>query len=237
MRLAGRCLQTIAGRLTVVMAVAAAVTLAGVPAALAAEVSGPGARQLTDSVPGIPGLPTGVPAAATAPEPALPEPSSSQWPFPNNFSRTSGTGLLSGGASLWTDFLYDDHGALGSPVGIADSAKVSSLADRARRLRLSGRPRRQKRRRHLPRRRRLHASGATYWRVDWNTLANANVPIAEWTFSTEGATPARARPGRRNAGVSSAGIQYALIVSAQHAELLEVATGLAGRRRRTCTPK
>jgi hypothetical protein len=87
------------------------------------------ARQRADSVPGIPGLPTGAPAAAIAPEPALPEPTSSEWPFPSDFSHTSGTGLLSGGASLWTDFLYDDHGPLGSPVGIAAGAQVSSLAE------------------------------------------------------------------------------------------------------------
>ena len=35
-----------------------------------------------------------------------------------------------------------------------------------------------------------YANGATYWRVDWNTLVSPNVPIAEWTFSTESATPA-----------------------------------------------
>ncbi len=225
MRLAGRCLQTIAGRLTVVGLVAAAVVLAGVPAALAGEVSGPGARQLADSVPGIPGLPTGVPAAATTPEPALPEPSSSQWPFPNNFSRTSGTGLLSGGASLWTDFLYDDHGALGSPVGQVESTKVSSLAIPHGGFAYPAGPA-DKNGADIFRAAVGYANGATYWRVDWNTLADANVPIAEWTFSTEGATPAAGSAWPGNAGVSSAGIQYALIVSAQHAELLEVATGL-----------
>lgn len=203
---------------------ALALMVAGAPGAFAGQSSSAASRQLADSVPGIPGLPTGVPAAATAAEPALPEPTSSQWPFPNNFSRTSGTGLLSGGASLWTDFLYDDHGALGSPVGIADNAKVSSLAtvhggfvypegaadkDGADIFRAAV----------------GYTSAATYWRVDWNTLASADVPIAEWTFSTEGANPAPASAWPGNAGVSSAGIQYALIVSAQHAELLDAATG------------
>ena len=180
--------------------------------------------RVADSVPGIPGLPTGVPAAATAAEPALPQPSSTEWPFPSDFSRTSGTGLLSGGASLWTDFLYDDHGPLGSPVGIADNVKVSSLAE-------------------------VHGGfeypagaadkdgadiftaavgytrEATYWRVDWNTLANADVPIAEWTFATGSATPASGEEWPANAKARSAGIQYALVVSAQHAQLLEVASG------------
>jgi Putative esterase len=181
-------------------------------------------RRIADSVPGIPGLPTGVPAAATAPEPTLPEPTSAEWPFPSDFSHTSGTGLLSGGASLWTDFLYDDHGPLGSPVGIADNAKVSSLAP-------------------------VHGGfeypegaadkdgadifgaavgytpEATYWRVDWNTLADADVPIAEWTFATDTRTPAAGEEWPANTKVKSAGIQYALVVSARHAQLLEAATG------------
>lgn len=182
------------------------------------------ARRVADSVPGIPGLPTGVPAAAIAAEPSLPAPSSGEWPFPNDFSHTSGAGLLSGGASLWSDFVYDDHGPLGSPVGIADSAKVSSLAE-------------------------VHGGfaypegaadkdgadifaaavgytpQATYWRVDWNTLANADVPIAEWTFATGSATPASGEEWPANAKVRSAGIQYALVVSAQRTQLLEVASG------------
>jgi predicted esterase len=182
------------------------------------------ARRLADSQPGFPGLPTGVPAAATAPEPSLPAPSSSEWPFPSDFSHTSGTGLLSGGASLWTDFVYDDHGPLGSPVGIADSAKVSSLAEVHGGFSYPEGP--------------ADKDGAdifaaavgftpqaTYWRVDWNTLANADVPIAEWTFATGSATPAAGEEWPANAKIRSAGVQYALVVSAQHAQLVEVASG------------
>jgi predicted esterase len=181
-------------------------------------------RQVADSVPGIPGLPSGVPAAATAPEPALPEPSSSEWPFPSDFSHTSGTGLLSGGASLWTDFLYDDHGPLGSPIGIADNARVTSLAE------VHGgfeypEGSADKDGADIFRAGVGYTPEATYWRVDWNTLANADVPIAEWTFSTGAATPASGEEWPANAKIRSAGIQYALIVSAQHAELLEAATG------------
>ncbi len=191
------------------------------PSALASSET----RRVADSVAGIPGLPSGVPAAATEAEPALPEPSNSEWPFPSNFSRTSGTGLLSGGASLWTDFIFDDHGPLGSPVGIVDSEKVSDLA--------------------LPKGGFSYPAGAaenngadiftaavgytpsaTYWRVDWNTLASVNVPIAEWVISTEAATPAAGSTWPANAGLSAPGIQYALIVTAQHAELLEAASGL-----------
>jgi hypothetical protein len=182
------------------------------------------ANRLADSVPGIPGLPTGAPAAASAPEPALPEPSTAEWPFPSDFSHTSGTGLLSGGASLWTDFLYDDHGPLGSPVGIADNAKVSSLAE------VHGgfeypEGAAEKDGADIFRAGVGYTPEATYWRVDWNTLANADVPIAEWTFSTGSATPGSGEEWPANAKVRSAGIQYALIVSAQHAQLVEVATG------------
>ncbi|HXW59573.1 MAG TPA: hypothetical protein VEJ23_08880 [Solirubrobacteraceae bacterium] len=193
--------------------------------ATAAQASESTARQLADSVPGIPGLPTGVPGAATAPEPALPEPTSSEWPFPSNFSHTSGTGLLSDGASLWTDFIYDDHGALGSPIGQAESAKVTSLALPHGGFSYPEGPA-DKDGADIFRAGVGYAKGATYWRVDWNTLVSADVPIAEWTFSTESETPAAGSTWPANAGVSSPGIQYALIVSAQHAQLIEVATGL-----------
>ena len=182
------------------------------------------ARRVADSVPGIPGLPTGVPAAATAPEPALPVPLSDEWPFPSDFSHTSGTGLLSGGASLWTDFVYDDHGPQGSPVGIADGVKVSSLAEVHGGFTYPEGPA-DKDGADIFAAAVGYTPQATYWRVDWNTLANADVPIAEWTFATGSATPASGEEWAANAKLKSAGIQYALVVSAQHAQLLEVATG------------
>ncbi|MCW3018200.1 MAG: peptidase, partial [Solirubrobacterales bacterium] len=182
------------------------------------------ARRVADSVPGVPGLPTGVPAAATAPEPSLPAPSSGEWPFPSDFSHTSGTGLLAGGASLWSDFVYDDHGPLGSPVGIADSAKVSSLAEVHGGFVYPEGPA-DKDGADIFAAAVGYTPQATYWRVDWNTLANADVPIAEWTFATGSATPASGEEWPANAKVRSAGIQYALVVSAQRAQLLEVASG------------
>jgi hypothetical protein len=208
-------------------ALALGMALAAVAAAALAPAPALGmsaARRSDDSVPGIPGLPTGVPAAATAPEPALPEPTSAEWPFPSDFSRTSGTGLLAGGASLWTDFLYDDHGPLGSPVGIADNAKVSSLAEVHGGFEYPEGPA-DKDGADIFRAGVGYTPEASYWRVDWNTLANADVPIAEWTFSTGSATPASGEQWPANAKVRSAGIQYALIVSAQHAQLVEVASG------------
>src|SRR5687768_14884473 len=57
------------------------------------------------------GLPDDGPPALYAPEPVLP--TADGWPGPDAFPRTSGTGRLQGGGLFWTDFLYDDHGAIG----------------------------------------------------------------------------------------------------------------------------
>jgi hypothetical protein len=194
------------------------VMLALVPAAHAGS-------RLGDSVPGIPGLPTGVPPAAKAAPATLPVPPRSEWPFPSAFSHTEGSGRLDGGATLWTDFVYDDHGPLGSPIGIARYSKASDLAPVHGGFMYPAGP--------------AHQNGAdiftaavgytpraTYWRVDWNTLVDAKVPVAEWTMAgdrSHGApAPAISWPG--NAGVStSTGIQYALIVTAKRAELVKAA--------------
>lgn len=80
---------------------------------------------------------------------------------------------------FWTDFLYDDHGATGLPVG---DLKVQAP----------------------PRGTYVYPAGPaagngadifrvaigltethTWWRVDWNTLVDATVPIALFTFDTD----------------------------------------------------
>src|SRR5436853_477122 len=43
--------------------------------------------------------------------PAVSSPSRLAWPFPNTFPHTSGSGRLAAGAALWSDFVFDDHGA------------------------------------------------------------------------------------------------------------------------------
>ncbi len=204
----------------------AALLVLAVALALIAASSAAGASRVADSVPGIPGLPTGVPPAATASEPALPEPNESEWPFPSDFSRTSGTGLLAGGASLWTDFIYDDHGPLGSPVGILAAEKVSLLAPVHGGFSYPEGPA-DGNGADIFRAAVGYTPTATYWRVDWNTLADPDVPIAEWTFSTGSPTPATTEDWPANAGLHSEAVQYALIVSATHAVLLDAATGAA----------
>src|SRR5579885_1206975 len=77
------------------------------------------------------GMPADVPAAGSWQPAPLPEPSSAAWPFPSTFPQTSGTGRLAVGASLWTDFVYDDYGATvppGGPTSTYDSS--SGLAPR-----------------------------------------------------------------------------------------------------------
>ncbi|HME47709.1 alpha/beta hydrolase-fold protein [Mycobacterium sp.] len=163
----------------------------------------------------IDGMPEGVPAAALRPERRLPAPA--DWPFGEEFPRTCGTGRFAGGALFWTDFLYDDHGATGVPVSVP----------------AGGAP---------PRGTYVYPAGPaanngadifraaigltdthTWWRVDWNTLLDASVPIALFTFDTD--------PGRAatvgwpaGAGIRSAGIDLALLVSGAGATLIDLTT-------------
>jgi dienelactone hydrolase len=172
------------------------------------------------------GMPSDVPAAASTQAPTLPEPSATAWPFPSTFPQTSGTGRLAGGASLWSDFIYDDYGA-SSPQGFNTStfSQSSGLAGRQGDY--------------------VFPSGAadnngadifragvavkgafSYWRVDWVTLADPSVPIAEWALDTDNnaATGTAAWPA--SAGVSSPGIDQALVVSSRGAWLINPVTGL-----------
>ena len=164
----------------------------------------------------IDGMPEGVPAAALRPEPALPAPAG--WPFGEEFPRTCGTSRFAGGALFWSDFLYDDHGATGVLVDIPTGGLVP------------------------PRGTYVYPAGPaarngadifrvavgltetdTWWRVDWNTLLDPSVPIALFTFDTDrGQAPTDQWPA--GAGVRSAGIDLALLVSAAGARLIDLTT-------------
>jgi pimeloyl-ACP methyl ester carboxylesterase len=163
----------------------------------------------------VDGMPEGAPPAARRPEPQLPVPSG--WPFGEEFPRTCGAGRVAGGALFWTDFLYDDHGATGVPVGdlkiqapprgtyvYPDGPAARNGADIFR-----------------------VAIGLTethtWWRIDWNTLLDASVPIALFTFDTD---PGRAGSDEwpAGAGVRSAGIDMALLVSGSSAALIDLTT-------------
>jgi hypothetical protein len=155
----------------------------------------------------------------------LPEPPHSAWPFPSDFSHTEGTGRLDRGASLWTDFVYDDHGPFGSPIGINQYGKASDLTPVHGGFVYPSGPADQNGADIFAAAVGYTAS-ATYWRVDWNTLVDPRIPVAEWTISgdTSPRAPATATRWPGNAGVStSSGIQYALIVTARQAELVKAA--------------
>jgi hypothetical protein len=173
----------------------------------------------------IPGLPLGVPKAALLAQPSLPEPSHQTWPFPNEFSRTSGTGRLAGGASFWTDWLFDDHGA-DAPEGLplATGALNSMLAPTQGLASYPAGP--------------ADGNGAdifraavgvtkeaSYWRVDWNTLVDPNVPIAEWAFDTDDNASTGVSAWPADAGVHSPGIDQALVVSAKAVQLVDLRDG------------
>jgi pimeloyl-ACP methyl ester carboxylesterase len=127
---------------------------------------------------------------------------------------------------LWTDFIYDDYGATTSPIGRASSYDQSSdLAPRHGGY--------------------VFPSGAasnngadifragiglsgnySYWRVDWVTLADPSIPIAEWTFDTDNNSLTGASTWPAQAGVTSPGIDQALVVSSRGAWLVNPITGM-----------
>ncbi|TMK89334.1 MAG: peptidase [Actinobacteria bacterium] len=159
------------------------------------------------------GLPSGVPAAALKPEPALPAPAG--WPFPESFPRTMGYGRLSAGAFYWTDFLYDDHGARGAQL----QASSTPIAPAAGTYAYPPGP----------------ASGngadifrtgigldaqATYWRIDWTTLVDPSVPIALFALDTDDNATTGTAVWPAAAGIRSAGADRFLLLSERGAWLI-----------------
>ncbi|MDQ0643223.1 alpha/beta hydrolase-fold protein [Microbacterium murale] len=148
------------------------------------------------------GMPDGVPAAASAAEPTLPD--AQGWEFSEEFPRTSGTSRLIDGALLWADWLYDDTGAGDYTYSAAEAA--SNGAD-------------------------IFRAGVaadednTYWRIDWNTLVDADVPIAAWTFDTDSDAGTGVTEWPAHAGVTSPGIDSALVVSSRGAWVIDLTTG------------
>src|SRR6478609_3052407 len=153
---------------------------------------------------------------ALLPEPRLPAPAG--WPFGEEFPRTCGTSRFAGGALFWSDFLYDDHGATGVLVDIPTGGLVP------------------------PRGTYVYPAGPaarngadifrvavgltetdTWWRIDWNTLLDPSVPIALFTFDTDRGQAATDQ-WPAGAGVRSAGIDLALLVSAAGARLIDLTT-------------
>ena len=168
-------------------------------------------------------MPADLPSAALHPAAVVPTPSA--WPGRDGFSRTSGTGRLDDGGFYWTDWIYDDHGGLSHPgapgapgadpaeqgaPSFGDYTYPAGPADNnGADIFRAG----------------VFLTGSdTVWRVDWNTLADARIPIAEWTFATGGSGPTGS-DWPADAGVSSPGINLALLVSSEGARLIDVVSG------------
>ena len=166
-----------------------------------------------------PGLPADAPRALYAAEPRLPD--AAGWPGSNTaFSRTSGTGRMADGGLFWTDWLYDDHGTTTASTGdISVTAGSPSFGT------YTYPPGDHGNGADIFRAAVLLRSHASYWRVDWNTLTDPAVPIAEWTFDRDNKAATGAAAWPSGAGVNSAGIDTALLVSSRGAELINVATG------------
>jgi hypothetical protein len=182
------------------------------------------------------GLPSGIPPAACGRDPALPEPSHAVWPFPDTaWPYTEGSGRLAAGAFYWTDYVYDDHGALGNAQGNLTQEKVSALAPPHGSYLYPGfttsssAPKAQGPARgngaDIFRAGVGLTRSATYWRVDWNTLVSPTVPIAEWAFDRDDNAATGGSNWPANAGIRSPGIGEALLVSSRGAWLIDVATG------------
>ncbi|HLN78207.1 MAG TPA: hypothetical protein VK204_14255 [Nocardioidaceae bacterium] len=166
-------------------------------------------------------LPDSAPPAARATEPRLP--AADGWPFSERyFPRTSGTGRLHGGASYWTDFVYDDHGP-SSAAGFS-APYATNLAPTQGVYTYPSGP--------------SHDNGAdifrtavgldrraSYWRVDWATLTDPDVPMAVWTFDRDSDASTGAAAWPAGAGVRSPGIDTGLVVSSRGAWLVDLVTG------------
>jgi hypothetical protein len=166
-------------------------------------------------------LPDSAPPAARAAEPRLP--AADGWPFPETaFPRTSGTGRLRGGASYWTDFVYDDHGpAIPGGVGAPyanDLAPVQGAYTYS-----SGGARNNGA--DIFRTAVGTDARASYWRVDWTTLADPDVPMAVWTFDRDGDASTGVAEWPADAGARSPGIETGLVVSGRGAWLVDLADG------------
>ena len=169
-------------------------------------------------------VPVGAPAAAHRPAPRLATPQG--WPFEQRLSRTSGTGRLHDGASYWSDFVYDDHGA--AVPGALTLDNVATLAPTQGSYAYPAGPARGNGADVF-----VAAVGATrdatYWRVDWNTLADPSVPIAVWTFDTDRDASTGTSTWPAAAGVTSPGMEKALVVSSRGAWLHDLVTGASRR--------
>ena len=196
------------------LAVAAGLLAAGAATASPRPIPAP-------TVVDVAGMPLGTPVAARRVEPRLPTPMRN-WPFAEDFPRTSGTGRLSDGAAFWSDFLYDDRGA--ANLAGSGSASVARLANYDGTATYPAGPASMNGADIFRNAIGLDAQ-ASYWRVDWNTLVDPTVPVAVWALDTNASTQDGVSAWPAGVGVRSPGIDRALVVSSRGAWLVDARSG------------
>jgi len=123
------------------------------------------------------------------------------------------------GAYEWSDFLYDDHGAVGATVGLP----VAGLAPSRGTYVYSSAT--------------AHRNGAdifrlglaptgtgSLWRVDWTTLDDPNLPLIAFAIDSDGNTATGGSSWGSGTGLTSPGIDHVLVVSSRGAWVTDVAT-------------
>lgn len=163
-------------------------------------------------------LPQGIPDAARVPEPELPTPSG--WAFGDGFPRTSGTGRYANGAYFWSDFIYDDNGAIGPAAPTNESTGAPGFGTYKYPEPAANRNGSDIFRVAIGR-----SGDATTWRVDWNTLTgDGSFPIAEFTVDSDNNPSTGVAAWPANAGLKSAGIDWAIVISSGAARVINLAT-------------
>lgn len=143
------------------------------------------------------------------------------WPGRNWFPRQSGSQLSTTCGRYWTDFIYDDHGARGtssgSPVILAGTPGGGSYTYPDGPARANGAD--------VARAGVYVVEGRSYWRVDWNTLVDPRVPMAEWVFDTDGDPATGVAQWGAGSNTSTPGVDTALTMSSRGARLIDLSTG------------
>jgi hypothetical protein len=208
----GRTIAAVVGVLAM-----AAPTLPGAAASTRSGAAGPETSLAAHAVHGR--LPADGPPALYRPEHRLPR--ADGWPGHNWFPRVSGTRLSSACGTYWSDYLYDDHGARGtssgSPVILAGTPGGGSYTYPEGPAKANGAD--------IARAGMYVVDGRSYWRVDWNTLVDPALPMAEWVFDTDRDSATGVSDWGVGSNTSTDGIDTALTMSSHGARLIDLTTG------------
>ena len=166
-------------------------------------------------------LPDGIPDAARAPEPDLPTPES--WKFGEGFPRTSGSGRYADGAYFWSDFTYDDNGAVGAMPPTNESTGAPSFGTYQ-----YPEPEAKRNGSDIFRVAVGREGSNSIWRVDWNTLTEAEYPIAAFTIDSDNDATTGVAAWPANAGLVSPGIDTAVVISGTKARVIKLTLPVPG---------